>query len=225
MQYDFDMTEYNSHIIESPQTGPHKRLQETVEKHIRCEFKKPFQQHNIVAFEQIESLISSSNAESLILDSCCGTGVSTFTLAQQNPTALVIGIDQSISRLTRNNEFRSKLPENCHFFRANCEDLWRLFVQHKIIFDKHNILYPNPYPKTEHLKRRWHGHPAFPYLKDLSSEIELRSNWKLYLEEFALAWQLLTNKKLALTELKIETPLTLFEKKYQESGQKLWQLA
>lgn len=94
----------------------------------------------------------------------------------------------------------------------------------KITFQSHYILYPNPWPKAVHLIRRWYGHPVFPYLKLLAKETYIRSNWQTYLEEFQIAWQLLTNRTGDLEELSVTTPLTLFEKKYQFSQQKLYQL-
>ena len=49
------------------------------------------------------------------------------------------------------------------------------------------FLYPNPWPKKKHLGRRWHGAPVFPALVKLGGELEMRSNWQTYLDEFALA--------------------------------------
>jgi tRNA G46 methylase TrmB len=42
----------------------------------------------------------------LLLDSCCGTGRSTWNLAALRPDAFVIGVDKSLVRLTRNAAFR-----------------------------------------------------------------------------------------------------------------------
>lgn len=41
----------------------------------------------------------------LILDSGCGTGLSTLTLARANPSLPVIGVDRSIARLSRSTHF------------------------------------------------------------------------------------------------------------------------
>jgi tRNA (guanine-N7-)-methyltransferase len=97
-------------------------------------------------------------------------------------------------------------------------------VAQNLQFDQHYILYPNPYPKAEHFKRRWHGHPCFPFLAKLSRQIELRSNWSLYLDEFAQAWELLTGNRYERKTLEVSQPLTLFEKKYTESGQDVFSL-
>jgi len=44
----------------------------------------------------------------LVLDSCCGTGRSTWNLAHLRPDAFIIGVDKSLVRLTRNAAFRGK---------------------------------------------------------------------------------------------------------------------
>lgn len=157
----------------------------------------------------------------MILDSCCGTGMSTRLLAESHPSSLIIGVDQSSHRLEK---FSGERLDNSVLLQANCEDVWRLCVENNIAFDEHYILYPNPYPKSVHLKRRWHGHPVFPFLKPLAKKTILRSNWKLYLDEFAYAWDVLTGKYFEVTEVDTRNPMTLFEKKYSASGQKLYEL-
>jgi hypothetical protein len=66
-----------------------------------------------------------------------------------------------------------------------------------------------------------HGHPAFPLLARLGGSVEMRSNWQIFAEEFALASKLIgfTGK---LDPLEISEPWTLFEKKYSERAQDLW---
>jgi len=84
------------------------------------------------------------------------------------------------------------------------------------------MLYPNPWPKSGQLKRRIHGHPAFPLLKRLGGEVEVRSNWKIYIAEFAEAWAALSQPGV-VSQLKIDAPISLFERKYRDRGQTLWQ--
>lgn len=205
--------------VQSPQQGPYIQLKRVVSKHIETDYRRPYREHNLKVFKQIKHLVEERAGKGLILDSCCGTGLSTRKLAQQYPDNLVIGIDQSASRLERKQENFDSLADNCVLLRANCEDIWRLCVENNIRFDQHFILYPNPYPKPEHFKRRWHGHPCFPELAKLARETELRSNWALYLDEFAMAWELLTGNTFKRETLSVDEPLTLFEKKYSESGQ------
>ncbi|MFW7344351.1 SAM-dependent methyltransferase, partial [Pollutimonas sp. H1-120] len=76
------------------------------------------------------------------------------------------------------------------------------------------MLYPNPYPKAGHLKMRWHGHAVLPTLLALGGALELRSNWSIYVEEFALAVAQVTGKQASVSEIAPkENYLTPFEAK------------
>lgn len=213
----------NSKEVTSNQDGIHRKLLTLVKKHCNSEYQKPYQKHNLQAFELFCQRVEKDAPRGLILDSCCGTAMSSIQLAKSNPDYLVVGIDQSYHRLNKEGVENLK-PDNCLLLRANCEDFWRLCVENKIDFVKHYVLYPNPWPKSAHLKRRWHGSPAFTSLNRLAPETELRSNWLLYLEEFSLAWKTLTEREFLVNEFEMSSPLTLFEKKYAASGQKLYQL-
>jgi tRNA G46 methylase TrmB len=90
--------------------------------------------------------------------------------------------------------------------------------------DHNFLLFPNPWPKKQHFKRRFHGHPIFPVLLSVSSSLEIRSNWRLYLEEFALAVHLITNLSVNPRIYTPERFLTPFEEKYHKSGQFLYRL-
>ena len=92
---------------------------------------------------------------------------------------------------------------------------------------KHYILYPNPWPKSKHLQRRWHGSAVFPQMANIGETLILRSNWRLYIEEFQQAAKQV-NLQGDITQVpsddktcSVNTP---FEAKYQASGQACWQL-
>ena len=108
--------------------------------------------------------------------------------------------------------------------RADLNDFYRLVKAANWPVAQHYILYPNPWPKSKHLQRRWHGSAVFPQMTAIGDELILRSNWHLYLAEFQQAAKQvgLTGdlNKIATTE----QPLTPFEAKYQASGQVCWQL-
>jgi tRNA (guanine-N7-)-methyltransferase len=216
------MTEYHSKPVTSTQQGLHPKLDKTLQRHIDSAYQKPIQDHNQKAFDALVERLNKRDYDRIYMDSCCGTGMSTHALAESSPGTLVIGIDQSLKRLEKNT-WHHKLG-GTHFMQANCEDIWRMCARQSIAFDEHSILYPNPWPKTEHLKRRWHGHPVFPYLPKIAQKTILRSNWALYLEEFHHAWQILGQPHGNLGALKIDEPLTLFEKKYVASGQNIFEL-
>ena len=134
---------------------------------------------------------------------------------------LVLGVDKSESRLTR--ERAEAEPENMRLLRADLNDFYRLAAEAGWQPVRHYILYPNPWPKAGHLKRRWHGAPVFRDIVALGGRLELRSNWKLYLEEFAAALAL-TGNRADVEPFEAADPITPFEAKYKSSGQPLWQL-
>ncbi len=156
-----------------------------------------------------------------MLDSYCGTGQSTARLCKRYPDALVIGVDKSSHRLDRH----PALPKNGLLLQAHCEAVWRHLVERQTRLLAHKILYPNPWPKPGHLSRRVHGHPAFPLLLALGGDLELRSNWQLYVEEFGVALSLLGHPSRVAIVPSDDEALTLFEEKYRNSGHELWSLS
>ena len=219
----------DSKAIVTNQPGIHEKLVEVVEKHLAKRSRKPIQAHTLQAFEQVNERVKLHKGE-IIVDSCCGVGQSTRLLAKRNPNALVIGVDKSAHRLERNDsELLDKTQthgvENFVLVRADLNDFYRLAVQHKWRVAKHYILYPNPWPKSKHLQRRWHGSAVFPEIIALGDIITLRSNWRLYLEEFLTAAEL-GGRSGVISEVSAKTnqPLTPFEAKFIASGQPCWQL-
>lgn len=212
-----------SRTVQSNQTRPHHRLLHRVNKHLTTAYQKPFQTHNLEAFDRLVDAVQTLKPASVIMDSCCGTGQSTHTLARLFPKALIVGIDRSSARLNKHSEAR----ENTLLLQANCEDIWRLCVANKVQIQHHFILYPNPYPKAEQLLRRWHGHPVFPYLPALCKSLTLRSNWAVYLEEFAQSWAQATGDQWPVSCLDsahaAARPMTLFERKYALGNQPLYE--
>jgi tRNA (guanine-N7-)-methyltransferase len=211
----------NSKIPESAQQGVHDHLVERVAKHASCEFRKPVLDHNKAAFEA--SLAGWDGRAPLILDSGCGVGHSTIQLARAFPDHWVIGVDQSEDRLSRKKPYPDALlPKNMIFVRADLVDYWRLMADAGLRLARHYILYPNPWPKIGHLARRWHAHPVFPFVPRLGGRLECRSNWNIYVEEFAIAIGLLIGRQLPWESFEAPSPLTPFERKYRDSGQTLY---
>ena len=202
--------------VYSNQSSIHDDLAEVVQKHMKSTWQEPIPPHDREAMKEIFALLKAHDGP-LILDSFCGTGMSTAKLASQHPEALVIGIDKSADRLRRHVQTQSR---NYHLIRGNCEHIWLSWWQ-PMLNEQHYLLYPNPWPKKAHLKRRIHGHPSFPLLKQLGGSIEVRSNWKIYIDEFAAASQLLglTTK---VESLSATDPMTLFERKYAANDENLW---
>jgi tRNA G46 methylase TrmB len=164
----------------------------------------------------------------LVLDSGCGTGASSVALAAAHPDCAVVGVDQSLARLSRRVGVAGDLAPiagNAVLLRAPLQDLWRLLLADGRRLQRHLLWYPNPWPKPEHLGRRWHAHPVFPTLLALGGQIELRSNWRVYVDEFALALRAHGWPSAVARVPESGEPATPFERKYRDSGHALWCLS
>lgn len=209
-----------SRSVTSNQHGIHQNLDTIVKKHLTTDYQAPIADHSRIAFDEAMTALT-AHGDPVILDTGCGTGYSTRALAEQYKDHFVIGVDRSAARLGKNE---APCPENMLLIRAEAGDLFRLGAAAKLRLARHYILYPNPYPKAAQVRRRWHGSPVFPYLLQLGGKLDLRSNWAIYVHEFAAA---LRHCDIASAICEFDpgpTPLTLFEKKYHESGQTLWRL-
>lgn len=209
----------NSRSIVDAQATPHADLAERVARHRASPWQRPVARHSRSAFNAIEPLVAAARAEGrpVVLDSGCGTGESTRVLAERHPEALVVGVDKSSHRLDR----APPLPAHALVVRADLQDFWRLAVAAGWRLQTHYLLYPNPWPKSGHLQRRWHAHPVFPSLLALAGDLELRTNWAVYAEEFASAL-LLCGIRSDQDQVRADdatADISPFERKYLASGQ------
>jgi tRNA (guanine-N7-)-methyltransferase len=210
----------NSRKIHSSQTMPHDKLSTVVNRHRLNDYLKPLSEHTVQAFTDFQKAVETVR-RSLILDSGCGAGESTIFLGSQYPESWIVGIDKSQVRMSK--ALNKERPENVLFQRADQFDFWRLARLHHVQFEHHTIFYPNPWPKKEHLQRRIHGHPAFGDLLWISKTIRIRSNWRLFLEEFAVAYELATRRRGTLQQVHVKDPITLFEEKFSASGHDIYE--
>ena len=241
-----DQTHSQAKEVWSNQEGPFKDLEKLVRKYACTPYLRPIADHTRLAFADAEQFIadfySKGNAQSaplpVILDSGCGTGESTFHLAQLFPDYPVIGIDKSAVRLDKAGNANT-LPRNAFYVRAELIDFWRL-AQEKVTAGQwtipyHALYYPNPWPKQSEAGRRFHLHPIFPALLRLAHTTELRTNWEIYAQEFAQAAHILQempvsdcipSSRVAMTisceAFEPEQPITAFERKYKNARQQLW---
>ncbi len=215
------MSYANSRIPVSAQQAVHGDLMRQVARHRERPFAKPFAQYNRAAFDL--ALSGWDQRAPLILDAGCGVAHSTIALARAHPDHWVIGVDQSADRLARRKPYPDALlPKNMVLVRADLLDFWRLMEQAGLRLARHYVLYPNPWPKIGHLGRRWHAHSVFPTLPRLGGVLECRTNWQVYIEEYALALGELIGRPVAWETFEAKTPLTPFERKYRDSGQPLY---
>lgn len=213
----------NSRIVTSNQSDIHSQLSDLVARHANTHFRKPIAAVNRLNFERSIDVWRAAGSMPLIIDAGCGVGLSSQRLAQTNPESFVIGIDQSADRLGRHPAWPDEHGANYTLVRANLVDYWRLLHEAGIHPQQHYLLYPNPWPKKPQLIRRWQGHPVFPTIIALGGMIECRSNWKIYIDEFAAALQQLTGQTVTTEPYQATgTPLTPFEEKYRASGHALW---
>lgn len=209
-----------SRSIISNQNGVHDNLERVVKKHMATIFQKPVADHTRKAFDEVHQRVTEAGRP-IVFDSCCGVGESSRFLARKFPEYTVVGVDKSLKRLTK--EGYGDEPENLILVRADLNDFYRLAHEQGWQLVRHYILYPNPWPKADHLKRRWHGAPIFPTMVALGGRIEVRSNWKIYLDEFQQALKLM-GRGSDVETYDADNPITPFERKYKDSGQDLWRL-
>jgi tRNA G46 methylase TrmB len=215
--------------ITTNQQGVHEDLADLVNKYRHSEFKKPIAKHTKQTFDSVIDWLGSWQGD-VIIDACCGVGESSIVLAQQNPNTKVIGIDKSAVRLDKHAHYKRQkdgdMNNNVRVFQADLNDFWRLIADHlktaKWTISKQCLFYPNPYPKKAQVQKRWHASPVFIALLGCSTNIEVRSNWLTYLNEFQQALSI-HGVKSKINQVS-GVAITPFERKYTESGQPCWQL-
>ena len=109
----------NSRAVHSNQQHTHPKLPDLVRRHLAHPHQKPVATHSLAAFEQVVHSLK-QNKRPIILDSFCGTGQSTATLALRYPGHLVVGVDKSAHRLGRhikNGAANYLLSGNCCYVK------------------------------------------------------------------------------------------------------------
>ena len=207
-------------VLQTDQVAPHTDLTDIVQHHKQHRWQKPCPAHTREAFEQFLQAYR-RDMRPIVLDSFCGTGMSTAVLAKQFPEAWVVGIDQSAHRLAKHQRTEQR---NYQLLRAEAEPFWYCLAEAGITLHSHWLLYPNPWPKASQFKKRLHGHGAFPILAQLGGALEMRTNWQLFAEEFALAADLIGLRG-SIDTVSPAAPMTLFERKYHQRGQMLWRFS
>jgi tRNA (guanine-N7-)-methyltransferase len=212
----------NSREVSSSQVAAHPRLDEIVARHLREPFRR---EPSALGRHAFASVVARLARAPFILDAGCGTGASTLALAREFPQDLVLGVDKSAARLAVGQRQLVLGESHTNVILLHCElvDFWQLAAATGLRCRRQFLLYPNPWPKPEHLLRRWHAHPVLPALLALGGRIELRSNWQVYAAEFACALQI-AGAATEIDSFVAEHALTPFERKYAASGHSLWRV-
>lgn len=214
----------NSPRVASAQSAPHPRLAEIVARHLREPYRRVPSEVGRRAFGGIVERLQTAP---FLLDAGCGTGASTLALAREFPDSFVLGVDKSAARLGVGHRAFERVardgaaPANADLLHCELVDFWQLAAAAQLRCQRQYLLYPNPWPKPEHVMRRWHAHPVLPAILALGGTIELRTNWRVYAEEFAQTMRLV-GRKAELESLSSAPSLTPFERKYSASGHALW---
>ena len=146
-------TAKHSRMVFSTQKTVHPRLEPLLGKHLLQEWRGPLHPPSVAAFEALKQ-VGVSGRERIVLDSGCGTGESTRQIAQVLPDCLVIGVDKSLSRLSRLGPVSFPHREgNVVWLRADLSTFWRLALAAEWDLQRHYLLYPNPWPKPGQLSR------------------------------------------------------------------------
>lgn len=212
-----------SGLVHSGQTGVHPRLDAVVRRHLAAHWSQPLHRPSVDAWQELQNGGVLGAGRRLILDSGCGSGESTRRLAGLHPGHLVIGVDRSQKRLGAGGATSVVFQrENYVLLRSELATFWRLLLDSGLTPERHFLLYPNPWPKSGQLMRRWHGHPVFPVLLALGGEIEMRCNWEVYAREFAWAAGIATGEIIGVEGFMPEIAMSPFERKYLERGQSLY---
>jgi tRNA (guanine-N7-)-methyltransferase len=206
----------------SSQTGPHARLEDVVRRHRDHEWRAPLHAPTEAQFARWHA--THDRDAPLVVDLGCGHGDSTLVLAERHVDACVLGVDQSAHRLARLAPDGFATHGRTTLMRAEAATLLRLLAADGLRIDVLYLLYPNPWPKPEHLQRRWHGHPVLPRLLGNARRVVLRTNWRIYAEEFALAMPLLGRAGVVERLAADAEVLTPFERKYRSSGHARYEL-
>lgn len=215
------MSHSEAKAVISNQQGPHEKLEATVRRHLDKPFRRPFPDYSLQAFAEACDWLGAWQGP-LIFDSYCGVGESTARLAQRHPQAKIIGLDKSLFRLNKHEDnYRQDNNSNYLLLRADVDDFWRQALEAGWQLSHHYLLYPNPWPKSSQLKRRVQGSPLLPTLLALGGQLELRSNWPVYVDEFAQALCIAGHQTKA-EQFDAGEAITPFERKYQLAQQPLW---
>ena len=202
--------------------GSNSKLKQRIRKNKERNFLYPVTEQTKIFCQYLYN-IQTNKGFDIILDSCCGTGDSSFYLQKGlKKNEILVAIDKSPFKLRKAiNKMRDK---RIFFIRGNVLDLWSGLYLEKVSIKKHYLLYPNPWPKQKHMKKRWYAHAILPTMLKFTKELEVRTNWYTYATECLEALTYYEGLRTEINEIRPVHPISAFEKKYFFSSNKLYRV-
>lgn len=94
------------------------------------------------------------NVNRILFEAGCGHGHWLTSYAEQNPEQVCVGIDLIAGRIRKAILKRDKRGlSNLHFFKAELTEFMEVLPEN-IRFDRTVLLFPDPWPKAKHHRRR-----------------------------------------------------------------------
>ena len=152
-----------------------------------------------------------------ILDTGCGTGVSSIGLACRYPAHFVIGVDQSADRLAT---AKGELPANPSLVRAG-----RLLASARTARRQAGAalsVLSEPVAEDRPCLRRWHGHAVFPRAAHARRSHRVPQQLADLRRGIAFALGRVTGRAGGVEGFVADAPVSPFERKYRDSGQVLY---
>jgi tRNA (guanine-N7-)-methyltransferase len=127
------------------------------------ELEKQKQRKAALKAECINAL---KNVERILFEAGCGHGHWLTSYAAQNPEQNCVGIDLIAGRVRKAIQKRDKRGlDHLHFFKAELTEFLEVLPKH-VRFDMTVLLFPDPWPKAKHHRRRMVQHGLLDAIAD-----------------------------------------------------------
>jgi tRNA (guanine-N7-)-methyltransferase len=103
---------------------------------------------------QVDCAAALEGVDRILFEAGCGHGHWLTSYAEENPAQSCVGIDLISWRIRKGLDKRDKRQlKNLHFFKAELGEFLEVLPAH-IRFDMTVLLFPDPWPKARHHRRR-----------------------------------------------------------------------
>lgn len=101
-----------------------------------------------------ELAVALEGVDRILFEAGCGHGHWLTSYAEQHPVRVCVGIDLIAGRIRKAIQKRDKRQlGNLHFFKAELTEFLEVLPE-RVRFDKTVLLFPDPWPKAKHHRRR-----------------------------------------------------------------------